>query len=119
MEMGHSCAAPHRSPGRMITVGNAKHGIPGGVYIGRAIKCWPASPLANPFHIGPGTNRYKALALYREWLHKRIDAGDPSIIKELERIKTLSREGDVRLVCWCKPKRCHGDIICEILEALP
>lgn len=102
----------------MITVGNAKHGIPGGIYIGRAIKCWPASPLANPFHIGPGQNRDKVLAHYREWLLERIEAGDTPIIKELGRIKALSKEGDVRLVCWCKPKRCHGDIIRDVLESM-
>jgi len=100
----------------MIKIGNAKHGIPGGVYIGRAIKCWPASPLASPFHIGPGQNRDKVLARYRAWLLEHIEAGDPPIIKELARIKALSKEGDVRLVCWCAPKRCHGEIIREVLE---
>ena len=58
------------------------------------------------------------IADYRVWLTGRIAAGDEAIIKELKRIKELSRQGDIRLLCWCRPRPCHGEVIREILEAM-
>jgi len=37
--------------------------------------------------------------------------------QEIERIVKAVKEGkDVQLVCNCKPKPCHGDIIKEAIE---
>lgn len=102
----------------MIIVGNVRHGLPG-IYIGRAVRYWRASPLGNPFEITKGRSREKAIALYREWLTAQIQAGDEAIIGELKRIKDLSRQGDVRLLCWCTPAHaCHGAVIREVLESM-
>jgi len=31
----------------------------------------------------------------------------------------LSRQGDVRLLCWCAPhKACHGAVIREVVDAM-
>jgi hypothetical protein len=101
----------------LIIVANVKWGQPG-IYIGRAVRCWSASPLANPFAIAPGCSRTQAIERYRVWLLERIAAGDPAIIKELNRIKDLSRAGDVRLNCWCRPQDCHGSVVRDILETM-
>jgi len=28
----------------------------------------------------------------------------------------MAKTGDVNLVCFCKPKACHGDIIKKLIE---
>ena len=101
----------------MIVVANVKWGQPG-VYIGRAVRCHPASVLSNPYPIIPGRTRAQAIAAYRVWLAERVAAGDEAIMEELKRIKGLSRIGDVRLNCWCRPLACHGQVIKETLEAM-
>ena len=111
----------------MIIVANVKWGQPG-IYIGRAVLSGihdgqpvlrrPASPLANPWPISQHCTRAQAIAAYKVWLTERIAAGDEAIMEELKRIKDLSRVGDVRLNCWCRPRPCHGQVIKEILEAM-
>lgn len=101
----------------MITVANVKWGQPG-IYIGRAVRCWPGSPLGNPFPITGTCNRAEVIERYRAWLEGRVAAGDEAIIHEIVRIKDLSRQRDIRLLCWCRPKPCHGDVLKEILESM-
>jgi len=36
--------------------------------------------------------------------------------RELQKIKNIAMNGDVNLVCFCKPKSCHGDVLKEIVE---
>jgi len=43
----------------------------------------------------------------------KIKKKDKKICDELNRIYNLK---EVNLVCFCKPKSCHGDIIKEIIE---
>lgn len=83
-------------------------------YIGRG------SPLGNPFKVKPWGphERGATLELYRGWLDERIDAGDPRVVRELERIAAeAKRDGGVRIMCFCKPKACHGDVIKQVVEA--
>ena len=67
------------------------------VYIGRG------SPFGNPYAIGPNRTREQAIEQYRELFDARIL--DPKF-----RVKIMSLQGK-RLVCYCKPAACHGDII--------
>ena len=71
------------------------------VYIGRPSK-W-----GNPFKIGRDGNREEVLEKYRQYLHDNY---------ELMR-SILSLDGEI-LGCYCKPKRCHGDIIVETIEEI-
>lgn len=90
-----------------------------GVYIGRGMMAVarPVSPLANPFSIKEHGSRLAVLALYREWLTKKIQDKDPRVCHELARLQKLAKVGKVTLLCWCAPKyACHGDIIKEFLE---
>lgn len=77
------------------------------VYIGRAsrAKGLPESPWANPYRIGNGKTRAHVIQAYRERL-----GASPEL---LARIKEL--EGR-RLVCWCAPLACHGDVLAEYVE---
>jgi len=93
----------------MIVVNKRNH-IPTlkDIYIGRP------SPLGNPFSNKHGTLAQfvteDPIADYREYLLNKIKNKDEAIITALKQIKE-----DSILVCWCKPKPCHGDVIIEIL----
>lgn len=87
---------PHRGPGE---------------YIGRP------SPLGNPFVIGRHGDRDLVIARYKEWLVAQCKAGNEPVKAELRRLLGLARAGDVNLVCWCAPERCHGDVIKAVLES--
>lgn len=101
----------------MITVGNVKRGDKG-EYIGRKGFGRCQSPLHNPFALNVESDRQQVVDRFREYIFTKIKAGDPVIASELKRLKTLSTEGDLVLVCWCAPKACHGDVIKEILEGM-
>lgn len=68
------------------------------IYIGRPT-VW-----GNPFKLGKDGNREEVFEKYCEWVLKNE--------LYVERIKDELKGKD--LVCWCKPKLCHGDILLEI-----
>ena len=71
------------------------------VYIGRRSK-W-----GNPFVIGKDGNRDEVIEKYRDWI-----LAQPELLRDLHEL-----EGKV-LGCWCAPKRCHGDVLLELLGKL-
>jgi hypothetical protein len=75
-------------------------GQPGDVRIDRTSK-W-----GNPFYMHDESERDYVCEKYIEWfrLQKKLD------IRALKDVK--------RLGCWCKPKRCHGDFLKQIIEGL-
>lgn len=83
------------------TVINKRMGAPYDVYIGRP------SDFGNPFRIGRDGKRDEVIAKYAEWIWSK-----PGLV---ERAKTELR-GKV-LACWCKPARCHGDVLAEVADA--
>lgn len=93
----------------MCEVRNMKDPIEGDrVYIGRPSK-W-----GNPFSHRDGTiakyrvaTRKEALTRYEKYL---LDS--PELMESLHELK-----GKV-LVCWCKPKACHGDILKKYVDKL-
>lgn len=89
------------------------------VYIGRG------SALGNPFthadlHKTKAefqcNNREEAIAAYEPWLRTKISERDSAVCTMLNNIVKMARKGDVFLVCFCKPKSCHGDIVKKIVE---
>lgn len=102
----------------MAIVANVKHGgYPVGcVYIGRRNGSQPGSVLGNPFVIGADGSRADVVAKYRAWLWAQIKLNGP-VLAELKRIQKLDRK-TLRLVCWCAPLACHGDVILKALEWL-
>lgn len=67
------------------------------IYIGRPSK-W-----GNPFEIDKDGSREEVIEKYIEWFNQNT-----SLQKDITELK-----GKV-LGCWCKPKACHGDFLCEI-----
>jgi hypothetical protein len=81
------------------------------LYVGRANGRYglPASPLANPFVSNSrkrGTVVADPVDAYRSWLWRKMKDRDTAVMETLGRIRP-----DTRLVCWCKPHDCHGDVI--------
>lgn len=70
----------------------------GAVYIGRG------SPWGNPFRIGEHGNRDQVIELFEAMFKANAEL--------VQRAKVELRGKD--LVCYCKPARCHGDVLLEI-----
>lgn len=69
-----------------------------GVYIGRPSK-W-----GNPFTVGPDGTRDEVIQKYADWL-----ADQPQLLDDLEELRGR------RLICWCTPARCHGEVLLRLL----
>lgn len=75
--------------------------IPGdAIYIGRG------SHLGNPYAIGESGDREEVLKAYDLYLNKEIDQKNPIILLKLRELSEQSK-----LVCYCRPAPCHGEII--------
>jgi len=96
----------------MITVVNKKRQRVAGEYIGRG------SPLGNPYVMSSPQDRDCVCDQYEDWINSHLIAGTPLIINELVRLANLAREGDLNLICFCAPERCHGDTVKSILDEL-
>lgn len=78
------------------------------VYIGRP------SPFGNPFSHKQGTaaefyveTRDEAIDKYEEWIR-----GRPELLAKLPDLIGKA------LGCWCKPKRCHGDVLVKLVNEM-
>lgn len=86
---------------------------PNMVYIGRSMPHLniqlPESPFANPFRIEKDTDnaRENAIELYADWLLADAQA---HLLHQLDSLR-----GKI-LVCWCCPRRCHGDILLQLMR---
>lgn len=60
----------------------------------------------NPFRIGRDGDRDEVIEKYREWINTQ-----PQLLAQLPMLKGK------RLGCYCRPFRCHGDILAELAEA--
>lgn len=104
-------------PDYITVVNKYKDREGGGIFIGRP------SILGNPFshlenvsgNVTKVESREKAVSRYADWLDEKINSKDPEVCKELNRLLTAALRGPIKLVCYCAPKPCHGDIIRERL----
>lgn len=76
------------------------------VYIGRynAEHNLKRSPFANPHKLSPDEERGATIQKYKEWLW------DELLSQRITKKQLLDLDGK-NLVCYCKPKACHGDVI--------
>jgi len=82
-----------------------------GEYVGRG------SPLGNPYKLkyDCGIERDKAIEQYRTWLYRKIEQNDPEVLDEMLRLYEIYQKGDLVLLCFCVPKRCHAEVIKDVL----
>lgn len=97
------------------------------------------APTNNDFYIGRGSvfgnpftskdlektkaefqvnNKSEAIEKYDTYLRNRITNKDISIVDGLNEMLKSLENGDISLVCYCKPKECHGDVIKIILNGM-
>lgn len=83
------------------------------VYIGRAMPNphlnLPQSLFGNPFRILEDTDEQRdvAIELYTEWL---LQPGQAEVRRQLDNLRGMT------LVCWCAPRRCHGDVLIQLMR---
>jgi len=83
----------------------------GGVYVGRP------TPLGNPFRLEREDQREEVVARYATWLEEELRQGNPAVTRALEELyRRLKRRGALTLLCFCAPRRCHGEVIAEHLR---
>jgi hypothetical protein len=83
----------------------------GGVYVGRP------TPLGNPFRLEREDQREEVVARYALWLEGELRQGNREVARALEELyRKLKRQGALTLLCFCAPRRCHGEVIAEHLK---
>ena len=106
------------------------------------VRCDRTSVLGNPFEMKDESQRDAVIKGFRIYLNTVALKGiDPDIaattiakqhgldlsnswnpktrshiMNELQRIQSLSERGEITLLCWCAPKKCHCDIIVNYLN---
>ena len=81
-----------------------------GVYVGRP------NPLGNPFQIGVHGTRDEVVDKYELWLREALDS-DGAVAEMFSHLfDCLVHDGDLTLICWCAPERCHADVIAKLLK---
>ena len=63
----------------------------------------------NPYKINDNLTRDQVIDKYELYIRDKLES-DSNLVKEL-----LKLEGK-NLGCWCKPSKCHGDIIIKLIE---
>jgi len=76
-------------------------GMPGDILIDRKTK-W-----GNPFIMNHESQRDHVCDQYETWLNQKLKSKELDL-KDLHKAK--------RLGCHCKPKRCHGDYLKQLLD---
>jgi len=71
------------------------------VYIGRP------GPWGNPFVIGKDGTREEVIQKYENWIRSQ-----PHLLAKLKELKGKT------LGCWCRPYKCHGDILVKLIQEL-
>jgi len=110
----------------MIYVVNKKTHVPTGndVYIGRGSvlgNSFTHKPLSQTKASFQVATRDEAVNKYKEYLDAVLTQNTEEskfIRQELNKIFKLAQKGDVYLVCYCKPAKCHGDVIREMIESV-
>jgi hypothetical protein len=91
-----------------IKIGNKKYGAKG-EYVGRP------SVLGNPFPLRGEADRDHVCNLYEEWFRDALKTNP--VQEEIQRlVDKYKRCGELTLVCYCAPKRCHAQTIANEIE---
>jgi len=69
-----------------------------------AVRVDRATHWGNPFTIGKHGSREEVIELYRKHLWQRLASGD------LDKRQLQALQGR-DLACWCRPQRCHAEVI--------
>lgn len=89
-----------------IKIRNKKTYTGNGNYVERG------TALGNPFALVNGEqDRDYAIDKYKEWLWKQIKHDGPERKMLMHLVAKFKKEGELNLICYCAPKRCHAEVI--------
>lgn len=92
-----------------IRIGNKSRGDEG-IYVGRP------SVFGNPFRQDNDFTRDAAILEYAAFLRHEIQTPCSKVNRALKQLAMRVANGeDLVLTCWCAPKRCHAEIIREVV----
>ena len=77
------------------------------------VNCMRPNVLANPNVLESENDRDENIAQFKQYLWKKMQS-DNEVSRELTRLATCEKV--VVLVCCCKPKACHTDVIKAAIE---
>jgi hypothetical protein len=82
------------------------------LYIGRTNRRYKleGNLYSNPYVIGKDGKRHEVLRKYAAWLLAQDTAQTRAIVEGIGYMR------ESRLGCWCKPERCHGDILAALAD---
>lgn len=59
----------------------------------------------NPYKIGTDGTRSEVIEKYKKYIVRH-----PQLLEDLAKLRPR------RLLCWCKPRACHGDVLATLLD---
>lgn len=62
-----------------------------------------------------GYDRHTVINMYAVWLQEQVDENNTKVIDALNKITEAHKTGNIVLVCWCYPERCHADVIRDMI----
>ena len=94
-----------------VIVGNKYHGDTG-------ISVMRGTVFGNRYRLEDGYSREEAIRKYREWLRDQYQRKTPVYHALMALIKRVESGENLILVCCCKPKACHADVIKDAIEKI-
>jgi hypothetical protein len=74
------------------------------------------TPVGNPFPLNDESLRDEVCDKYDVWFNNK-GLKDPKVVAYLNSLRLyLAEHKKIILLCWCAPKRCHGETIKKWLE---
>jgi len=68
----------------------------------------------NPFYMADESQRDVVCDRYEEYIATRPDLIN-ELVREVLAVPCHKDNREVRLGCWCAPKRCHGDTLARLV----
>jgi len=96
----------------MITIANRS------VYKGDGIRIDRGTCVGNPFFMKNEGMRDEVCDKYETWLRKEYEKKGKVYNWLHTRAQEYAAGEDMVLICWCAPKRCHGDFLKHAIEEL-
>lgn len=93
----------------VIHIKNQKRYQGSGVNVGRP------SGLGNPFVIGRDGGRDEVIDKYKVWLNEQLNHNCPATRMFVSLFDELCEKKELTLICWCSPRRCHAEVIRDLL----
>lgn len=93
-----------------ITVVNKRNKVPGAIYCGRG------SPLGNPFVMSRESQRDEVCEKYHEYFLAKVKEQGPLRSMVINLFRRAQGGEDLKLECYCAPKRCHCDTVKKFIE---